>query len=98
MCTSSAAVEFSSPESKRPRNHWSEYWYIESTSARSLAQKKRSDPRNAVGRYFSRVTSISFSVFSASVTLRECVCVRETGRESERERERKRESERETDK
>lgn len=59
----------SMPLTNRLMNQDSEYWYMGSTMARSEMQKKSSDARSATGRYSSRVSSICFSVTSASATL-----------------------------
>lgn len=54
---------------KRPMKDDREYWYMGSTLARSLMQKKSSEDRTATGRYCSLVASMSLSVCSASATL-----------------------------
>lgn len=53
---------------KRLVNHCKEYWYMGSTTLKSLTQKYMMAPRYATGRYPSRFRSISFSVTSASAT------------------------------
>lgn len=64
-----ALSELAMPERKILRNHSREYWYMGSTLARSDTQKKRIWVRTATGMYSMRVRSMSFSVFSAILTL-----------------------------
>lgn len=63
-----ACSAFRIPFKKMLMNQSSEYWYIGSIIARSYVQKNRICVRTATGMYWLRVTSMSFSVCSATIT------------------------------
>ena len=63
------------PPRKMEMNHSSEYWYMGSMLARSATQKNRICVLMATGMYRLRVSSMSFSVCSAMITL---ACVAHT--------------------
>ena len=66
---SPARSAFAMPFKNIVMNHSSEYWYIGSMLARSATQKNRICVFTATGTYKLLVSSMSFSVSSAMVTL-----------------------------